>query len=153
MKNIGALIKAHNTKVEREANEKPKKQCNCTRKYKGNCPLNGKCLSEAIIYKATVKSRSGSKNYIGLTGGRFKDRLGNHVLSFNHKKDKHATELSKHVWSLKDKKEQYEITWSIVDKSNTFRRKTGTCNLCLAEKVAILHNKKLDTNNSLNSRK
>ena len=72
--------------------------------------------------------------------------------SFAHKKYKNETELSKYTWSLKAKNEKYELTWKTLIKSNTFRRKSGTCNLCLEEKLAILNNRKIDANNSLNKR-
>ena len=152
MKNVGAIIKAQNAKIKRKMKKTPKKQCNCTRKYKGNCPLNGKCLSEAVVYQANVRSSKGCKTYIGLAGGKFKERYNNHVKSFAHKKYKNATQLSKYIWSLQDKNVEYDITWETILKSNTFRRKTGICNLCLEEKLAILNSKKADANNSLNKR-
>ena len=114
--------------------------------------MNGKCLSKAVIYQANVKSSKGCKKYVGLAGGTFKERYYNHVNAFKHRKHKHDTELSKHIWDLKDSKEEYEITWEILLKSNTFRRKSGTCNLCIEEKLAILMSRKVDANQSLNKR-
>ena len=111
-------------------------ECNCRKR--DSCPLRGKCLSESVVYKATVKSGQESKFYIGCTGGTFKERYYNHTKSFRNVKYEKETELSKHVWSLKKKSRQYEITWEIVRKSNTCSRKSGNCNLCLEEKLAIL---------------
>ena len=150
--NVGALIKAHKAKVKRENNKDLKKQCNCNRKYKGKCPLNGKCLSEAIVYQANVKSSTECKTYVGLAGGTFKERFNNHIKSFTHKKYQNETELSKYIWSLKNKQEEYNISWNILRQSNKFRRQTGICNLCLEEKMAILENKRLDPNKSFNKR-
>ena len=150
MKNVSALIKAHNAKVKRNAKKDPKKKCNCTRKYKGKCPLNGKCLSEATVYRASVKSNTSCRTYIGLAGGTFKERFFNHMKSFTHKKYVNETELSKHIWSLKNKDEAYNISWESLRHSNTFRRDTNICNLCLEEKLEILMSKKSST--SLNRR-
>ena len=38
----------------------------------------------------------------GLTEGTFKKRYNNHTSSFRNEKHKHATELSKYVWELKE---------------------------------------------------
>ena len=67
------------------------------------CPLNGKCLTESIIYKATIATDISSQAYIGLSGGKFKTRYNNHNKSFKHEKYENETELSKTVWSLNKK--------------------------------------------------
>ena len=78
-----------------------------------------------------------SKEYIGLAGNTFKERFNNHSKSFTQKKYSKETELSKYVWTLKDKEIDYVIKWAILRKSNTFKRKTGICNLCLEEKEIL----------------
>jgi hypothetical protein len=41
--------------------------------------------------------------YIGMTAATtFKERYANHISSFRHKKDSNKTELSKHIWKLKE---------------------------------------------------
>ena len=74
-------------------------------KKKKECPLNGKCLTTAIVYQATVQYDGKTAKYIGLTEGDFKTSYTNHVKSFKHIKYKAETELSKPVWSLKEKKQ------------------------------------------------
>ena len=66
-----------------------------------------------------------------------------------HKKYQHSTALSKHVWSLKEKKESYSIKWSVHKKAAAYQNTTKRCNLCLAEKIAII---KADKKTSLNKR-
>ena len=100
--------------------------------------MNGKCLSKAIVYKATVKTDNAQVYYVGITGGTFKERYGNHKKSFKHEKYSKDTELSKHIWDLKKRGTQYEITWEIMRQSNTNNRKSGICNLCLEERFEIL---------------
>jgi hypothetical protein len=108
MRSMGSIIRTHNSCIRRKENhEAPKKECNC--RAKGSCPLRGKCLTESIVYKATVKSGETSKFYVGLSGGKFKDRYNNHTKSLKHKKYEKETELSKYVWALKQKNSEYTI--------------------------------------------
>jgi hypothetical protein len=106
-------------------------------------PLRGECLSKAIVYKATIESNDETKSYIGLSGGEFKDRFRNHTKSFKHEKYEKETELPKYVWKLKRKKTKYTIEWEILKQSNTNKRTSGQCNLCIEEKLAILRGSNL----------
>ena len=112
------------------------------------CPLRGKCLSESIVYKATVTHDNENKVYFGLTGGTFKERYRNHTKSIRNKKYENETELSKYIWDLKKQGANYTLRWDIMKKSNTHKRKSGLCNLCLEEKFIIATHK----NNMLNRR-
>ena len=55
-----------------------------------------------------------------------------------HRDKANATELSKTIWKYKDKGIKPRITWSIVCKSFAYTSEAKRCNLCLAEKLAIL---------------
>jgi hypothetical protein len=61
-------------------------------------------MTSNIIYKATdtTNNTNDTKHYIGLTETTFKERYANHTSSFRHKKDSNKTELSKHIWKLKE---------------------------------------------------
>ena len=143
MKNIKSIIKSHNAKVVKTNKRKESlKKCNC--RQKADCPLRGECLTEAVIYKAIITADSRnheSKSYIGLSGGPFKSRFHNHTKSFRHEKYEKETELSKYIWQLKRKQINYTIKWEIMKRSNTHKRKSGQCNLCIEEKFAILRTK------------
>ena len=89
---------------------------------------------------------------IGLTGNTFKDRFNRHSTSFKLEKYRKETELSKYVWYLTDKGRDFAIEWGILCRSNTFKRKSGICNLCLEEKFAILCEKKINDKGLLNRR-
>ena len=147
MRNIGSVIKAHNAKITKKA-EETRKKCNCRKK--DSCPLGGKCLTSKVVYKATVVSGNDSKIYIGLTGNTFKERFNSHQKSFRQVKYEKETELSKYVWQLKKKKSDFEINWEIVKQSNTERRQSGQCNLCIEEKLEILNHN--TSTNILNKR-
>ena len=152
--NMSSIIQSHNRRAAKKTKEpqnhgkisKPLKTCNC--RIRNECPLDGKCLTEAIVYKATVCSMSTVKQYIGLTGGTFKSRYYNHTKSFRQQKYVNDTELSKYVWQLKERGYNYSIKWEILKHSNTLKRSSGICNLCLEEKIHILKCAK----NSLNKR-
>ena len=110
-------IKAHNNKILKQetpqfTTDSDQEKCNC--RQNEECPLNGKCLTTATIYQATVQCDGKTAKYIGLTEGDFKTRttlkpVRNHVKSFKHIKYKTETELSKLVWSLKEKNELFKI--------------------------------------------
>ena len=69
------------------------------------------------------------------------ERYRNHIKSFTHKKYSNETELSKHVWHLKQKKTDFTIKWSIIKKSISYTGGSKRCNLCLEEKISILKEK------------
>ena len=81
-------------------------------------------------------------------------RLGfnNHKKSVHHRENKKDTELSKYISELKDKLAEYQIRWSIAQKSSGYNPVTKSCNLCLLEKLLLcnfsdksrLINKRLD---------
>ena len=50
----------------------------------------------------TSKDNSTTETYIGLTEDDFKARYRNHTASFQHAKHRKSTELSKHIWTLKN---------------------------------------------------
>ena len=46
--------------------------------------------------------------YVGLTENQFKTRYANHKASFSNIQKQNRTELSKHIWNLKQKNIEYE---------------------------------------------
>ena len=92
--------------------------CSCPKNNKVLCPLSNKCITESVIYQATVTisikdktTNRSSQTYVGLTENSFKTRLANHKASFNSFDKRNATELSKYVWELK-------IVTSIIQSLN-----------------------------------
>ena len=113
-------------------------QCNC--RDKPNCPLNGQCLAESIVYRADITATGQEpKYYLGASSGKFKLRFGNHKKSLTHVRYKDDTAMSSHVWDLRDKgADNIIINWSIVRRVPTCKPGDKECRLCLAEKLAIL---------------
>ena len=137
MPNMANIIKNHNTKILNRSPETNELPCNC--RIKSECPLNGKCRTKSIVYKASIAATNlPAKHYFGLCETEFKTRFYNHRQSFKDRKKMNATELSKAVWNLKDKGIEPAITWSIVCKAAAYKCGTKRCNLCIAEKLCIL---------------
>lgn len=140
MENIQKLINTTNLKKTSTSNlsrtqDSSNKECNC--KQKDLCPMNGKCLQTNIIYQASVTSNNNTETYIGLTETQFKTRYRNHTLSFRNEKYKNSTELSKHIWKLKEKGLAYNIQWNIINKAPPYNPISKVCNLCLTEKYYL----------------
>ena len=126
------------------------KTCNC--RQKNTCPLDGNCLQSSVIYQATVTHRNSNKteSYIGLTENEFKTRYRNHTASFRHAKHKNSTELSKHIWNLKDSNINHFISWRILSSNSPYSSSSKRCNLCLKEKFLIICRPELSTLNKRN---
>ena len=117
-------------------------KCNCRKK--NDCPLKNNCLTSSVVYKANVTTENGTtgKNYIGLTEGTFKQRYTQHKLSFRNRNYSNSTELSKHIWTLKDNNTNFTINWSILATSPAYSNKSKRCHLCLTEKLYLVRAKK-----------
>ena len=75
---------------------------NCLNKV--NCPLEQKCLTTNIIYKAKVTSSNQNyqeKVYFGSCETTFKKRFSNHKKPFNLNEYKNKTELSNEIGRIK----------------------------------------------------
>ena len=110
--------------------------CNCREPNK--CPLSGECLVNHVVYQATITTAENSETYVGLTATEFKTRWRNHQMSFTHESKRNNTELSKHIWQLKDQKKDFTISWKIPTKAKSYTNLTKRCNLCSTEKFYIL---------------
>ena len=103
-------------------------------------PNKGKCQVKGIVYQATVTNEDNNEQetYVGLTEGTFKTRYLNHTSSFRNEKRKRATELSKHIWSLKQSNTRHSIRWKIIKKCQPYSNRTKRCNLSLYEKIVFI---------------
>ena len=153
MPNMATIIKRHNNKVLRDgkqASEAPADAVRCNCREKDSCPLDGACQTRSIVYKANVKTDDDvQKEYTGLTAMSFKQRFYNHQQSMRDHKYRNSTTLSKYVWSLKDSQVGYTVKWSIHRRAAAYSNISKKCNLCLAEKLAIMG---ADKSKSLNKR-
>ncbi len=55
-----------------------------------------------------------------VTATTFKSRLASHKASFEAEQKRNSTELSKHIWNLKDKNLNYAIKWRILSRASHY---------------------------------
>ena len=67
----------------------------------------------------------------------FKERFRNHKKSIANPLYATNTELSKYVWSLKEKNKEYNIKWDIVKQVPSYKSGGKQCSLCSNEKLYI----------------
>ena len=145
--NCENVIQKHNNKILSEKPKDSEAKCNC--RDKQNCPVNKKCNSKAVIYKARVLYNNTYAEYIGSTETTFKTRFNNHTASFRHAEKKNSTTLSKFLWD-KNLNRNPKIEWKILKVCHTYSPGNKTCDLCLSEKLEIIKN--LGNPKSLNKR-
>ena len=149
MPNVKSTIDAHNKRLLKQTNSgeaiSDARLCNCRRKE--DCPLENQCLTKGIVYQAIVTTEQGSECYVGLTDTDFKSRFANHKQSFRNEVYSNQTELSKHVWQLKEAGVDYTIRWKILDKAQAYSNATKRCKLCTLEKFYIICKQELATLN------
>ena len=85
MNNVSQIIKQHNKNVSNK-NEKQTNPCNC--RNQNECPLNGNCKIQNVIYKCTVSATQTFKQqvYLRITEGNWKQQL--HIITDNLSKTK-----------------------------------------------------------------
>lgn len=149
MANIGSIIQSHNKKLLGESNLLTEKGCNCRKPQE--CPLDGKCLTESVVYKALVTDETNQTKYqyIGLSSGPFKKRYYSHTHSFRH--NSKNTKLSECISKLKEQNKPHSLKWSIKALATPYNQNLKKCQLCLTECVSIAHASR-STTTSLNMR-
>ena len=139
MNNMASIISSHNKKVLNGSGAEENK-CNC---IKFECPLNGNCLVESIVYRADITAKDKPpKVYFGLSEPDFKGRFRDHKSSITNdtRSNRQKTTLSKYIWSLRDEgisDSDIKVKWSIHKKSSKYKCGSRRCDLCLSEKHAI----------------
>ena len=148
MGNIASIISSHNRNI---LNPDVSSEFGCNCRSRNECPLQNKCLTPKIVYRANVENDTNDekKFYYGVAETPFKERFRNHKRDFNHVRYRNTTELSKYIWQLKDLNIIPIITWEIaaIVKSAT---KIDCCKLCLTEKLFII--KSIDNDQLLNKK-
>ena len=141
MNNVKDHIAKHNAKVSNNMknNDDNKRKCNCSRKYKGKCPLQGNCLQGPVVYQAHVATSNKTMIYTGMAKNTFKERWYKHNSTIEDRPSKeNVTTLSDYVWKLKDQNIPFNIKWSIKSRAYAFSSGGRCCDLCISEKMTIL---------------
>ena len=137
MPNLGRIIAGHNKKIISGQEEIP--PCRCTQ---FECPVQKKCEIKGIIYQCQVKEIPSGKteSYVGLSERSFKDRFHKHRKSLRTE-GYHRNSLSTHVWNLKKKHVNFELSWRIISTAHPYSPATKTCELCLREIYYIMYDR------------
>ena len=136
MPNLKQKIDGNNKSTLQKTTTPPSlKACNC--RITVDCPMAGNCLKSSVVYQAatTTDDNMPAQTYVGLTETPFKIRFANHKSSFNNPNKRLSTELSKHVWCLKEAGLKFKITWKILNQTSPYNPVSNRCNLCLWEKI------------------
>ena len=82
MNNVKNIISKHNTRIIRKSQPQVTNTTSCNCRNKETCPLQNKCMSNDIVYKAATStcSTNDTKHYIGMTSNTFKERIRNHKI-------------------------------------------------------------------------
>ena len=151
---MSAIINGHNRKIlnaVQQGEDSPQRTCNCRKR--DACPLGNECLTDNLIYEATVTSTGNPndevKAYIGLCSTSFKDRLAVHKQHMKNRIHRTKCELANHTWSLKDAGKSFDIKWKILKKVKG-RLVGGACRLCTTEQLFMVEYP--DKNMLLNTR-
>ena len=124
MPNAKSNISNHNCRVlNNKMTSINEKTCSCRAESK--CPLDGKCLTTSIVYKAEITPTD----------------------ALTHAKYAKETELSKYAWNLKETGRLFTIKWSIIKCVPAYIAGGRSCNLCLEEKLLIMKSNKEKTLN------
>ena len=140
--NVSSIIKPHNKATLSNKNHPSEPKCNCRKK--DACPLNGNCLAGHVIYSCNVRTSEseGGLYYLGLTENTFKERWYQHNNTFKNQQKANYTELSKHIWSLKENNTTPILSWEIIDQARPYRNGSKTCSLCMTEKLHRIASKR-----------
>ena len=135
-RNVASIISAHNQKIMRTQTGMDEPGCNCSA---GPCPVEGKCLTEGVVYSGTIETRRSNYTYWGSTANTFKQRF------YGHKQDltnetRQGTTLSSMFWKLKNDNpdETPEVKWKIVNRCHQLKAGMPHCDVCLTEKTRLL---------------
>ena len=138
MPNMAAAISNHNKKILKPISAEDQPKCICG--LGPECPVDGTCSQKWVVYSAKVTPSSGGtvETYTGLTYRPFKTRWKEHMSDFENPKCRTKSNLSGHIWDLKDRGKGYNVEWSIIDKAPPFNTTTKKCLLCIKEKHHIM---------------
>ena len=106
---MASVTRNHNISLLKDPTPFDIKECSC--RQKPECPLGKKCLSECLVYNASVDklNTNKTKHYYGTCEKNFNELYNNHTVSFRNKTKEKSTELSKYIWELKDNNIQYNL--------------------------------------------
>ena len=99
MPNLKKEISRHNNQILKPKPTTTEAGCNCNEET--DCPMPGKCLTDRLVYTATVTGPDiETETYTGVTKNTFKKRYYGHTNSFRNREHQFSTTLSAHILTL-----------------------------------------------------
>ena len=135
--NLGNIIKLYNKKPI-NSNNQIILPCNCRRKE--DCPFQGKCRANDVVYKLLLQQLVFPIKFIQeLHKESFKNSLTNHDTYFKNESKIDNTTLAKYIQDLKlEHNVMPTLKWHIFKSVIPYLNITKKCRLCLQEKFEIL---------------
>ena len=135
MPNMKNIINTHNKKIINPPKYNIPRTCNCIRKHQR--PLNEKCLTNNVQYKASItpnEENPKTKIYYDDCETAFKRKYANHKKTFNNIKYQTDTELSNEHWNITSANKTSSESWEILGTHKSYNESSKRC---LNEKLAI----------------
>ena len=149
--NIKTIINGHNRKLL-DKKDQPDPKCNC--RAASACPVEGKCQTKNVIYRASVTANNTEKHYVGSTSRSFKRRYYEHKASFPSDvkiiKPRNCTALANYIWNLHKERKQYDVKWEILHTATTSNNPLKLCQLCNLERLEIAKAERIKSLNRRN---
>ena len=125
--NVKQTISNNNNRLLRLCKRKELTQDTKLSKNKNSCPLDGKCLTKCVEYKATgteTTSNNQAPHNYRTNRNEFNTIICLHKSSFKLEHKRTSTTLSDHVWKLKkNKKNRLQHQMGDCQKGESFRRR------------------------------
>ena len=96
--------------------------------------LWAKCLTSAVVYKATVTASDGEvRTYTGSTDRNFKERLYEHRTDANKRSHRHNAKPAGYTWDKKDAGVDIDnVKWQLLKKCHRYEPGGRMCDVCLS---------------------
>ena len=117
------IINTHNKKIISPPNDNIARTCNCIRKHQS--PLNEKCLTNNVLYKANITPNEEMEKhniYYSVSEIAFKLRYTKHKKTFNNIKYQTYTELSNKYWNIISANKTSNISWEILGTHKSYNQ-------------------------------
>ena len=102
------------------------------------------------LWDIEFRTTNYGKYSIGFKGAIIWNSLPLNIRNISSYNNRNSTELSKHVWTLKENNINYSIAWRILSSHLPYNSSSKRCNLCLKEKFLIICRPELSTLNKRN---
>ena len=151
--NMKSIVDSHNRKLlAGQQHEDNQGLCNCLKSRKDNCPLQGKCLTKNLVYRADITDTTSNEthSYFGQCMRTFKDTSistpkkektnSSSTMTIREQIEikKQKSEFAAHVWKLKEGNRPFTIKWHIQKRAFPYTNGAKSCDLCSWENFYIL---------------